>query len=99
MNPVIAFYKIILIFLILPSRAADAFRQSAMVFTEHTGLSNLSVMMRYCVNETKCRRALIARSFEEKWTQKTVQEAVMCVLSSVAAEGVESHSHLQQSMK
>ena len=31
--------------------------------------------------------------------QKTVQEAVMCVLSSVAAEGVESHSHLQQSMK
>ena len=30
---------------------------------------------------------------------KTVQEDVMCVLSSVATEGVESHSHLQQSMR
>ena len=38
-----------------------------MVFTEHTGLSNLYTMVKYCLNETECRRALIARSFGEKW--------------------------------
>ena len=48
-------------------RAADAFRQSTMVFTEHTGLQNLYAMLRYCLNETECRRSLIARSFGEKW--------------------------------
>ena len=48
-------------------RAADAFRQSTMVFTEHTGLQNLYTMLKYCLNETDCRRSLIARSFGEKW--------------------------------
>lgn len=38
-----------------------------MVFTEHTGLQNLYTMLKYCLNETECRRALIARSFGEKW--------------------------------
>jgi len=38
-----------------------------MVFTEHTGLQNLYTMLKYCLNETECRRVLIARSFGEKW--------------------------------
>lgn len=48
-------------------RAADAFRQSTMVFTEHTGLQNLYTMLRYCLNGVECRRAVIARSFGERW--------------------------------
>ena len=50
-------------------RAADVFRQSTMVFTEHTGLQNLYAMLRYCLNKAECRRAIIARSFGEKWKE------------------------------
>lgn len=50
-------------------RVADAFRQSTMVFTEHTGLSNLYSMLRYCLNKVECRRALIARCFGERWSE------------------------------
>lgn len=56
-------------------RAADAFRQSSMVFTEHTGLQNLYTMLRYCLNETECRRAVIAHSFGEKWRPEDCQAA------------------------
>ena len=50
-------------------RAADAFRQSTMVFTEHMGLQNLYAMLRYCLNRAECRRAVIARCFGEKWAE------------------------------
>ena len=56
-------------------RAADAFRQSTMVFTERTGLQNLYIMLRYCLNESQCRRSLIARSFGEKWRPQDCQNA------------------------
>ena len=46
-----------------------------MVFTEHTGLSNLYTMVKYCLNETECRRALIARSFGEKWQPQDCETA------------------------
>ena len=48
-------------------------RQSTMVFSEHTGLTNLYSMLRYCLNETKCRRALIARHFGETWKDSDCQ--------------------------
>ena len=69
-------------------RSADAFRQSAMVFTEHTGLSKLSVMMQYCINEVQCRRALIADSFGEKWREEDCPGACdVCVkLRNTAAD-------------
>ena len=61
-------------------RAADVFRQSTMVFTEHTGLQNLYTMIRYCLNVTNCRRSLIARSFGEKWCEADCQAACdVCV--------------------
>ena len=61
-------------------RAADVFRQSTMVFTEHTGLQNLYTMIRYCLNVTNCRRSLIARSFGEKWCETDCQAACdVCV--------------------
>ena len=56
-------------------RAADAFRQSTMVFTEHTGLQNLYTMLRYCLNEVDCRRLLIAQSFGEKWKESDCNSA------------------------
>ena len=39
-----------------------------MVFTERTGLVNLSAMMKYCINETNCRRAIIAECFNDTWS-------------------------------
>ena len=60
---------------ILFFRMADVFRQSTMVFTEHTGLSNLYNMLRYCLNTAECRRAIIARSFGEKWVESDCEGA------------------------
>ena len=65
---------------ILYFRAADVFRQSTMVFTEHNGLANLYTMVRYCLNNTSCRRSLIARSFGEKWSENDCQASCdVCV--------------------
>ena len=44
-----------------------------MVMTEHTGLQNLYSMLSYCLNETKCRRALVAQHFGEKWKESDCQ--------------------------
>lgn len=44
-----------------------------MVFSEHTGLTNLYSILRYCLNKTKCRRALIARHFGETWKDSDCQ--------------------------
>ncbi|XP_052270271.1 ATP-dependent DNA helicase Q1-like isoform X3 [Dreissena polymorpha] len=48
-------------------RLQDVFRQSAMVMTEQTGLTNLYGIVSYCVDEKKCRRSMIARYFGEVW--------------------------------
>lgn len=55
-------------FSILYFRFADVFRQSSMVFTEQTGLTNLYSMINYCINITTCKRNLIADHFcDERW--------------------------------
>ena len=62
-----------------------------MVFTEHTGLHNLYSMVRYCVNESKCRRALIAFHFGEVWKSSDCQE--MCdICQSMSSSSVGSAS-------
>ncbi|GFT77297.1 ATP-dependent DNA helicase Q1 [Nephila pilipes] len=52
---------------ILFYRFADMFRQSTMVFTEQKGLDNLYAMVAYCLDLSRCRRALIAQHFGEHW--------------------------------
>ena len=42
-------------------RNADVFKQSCMVFTEQTGLHNLYKMLRYCLEQTQCRRAFVGK--------------------------------------
>ena len=49
-------------------RNADVFKQSCMVFTEQTGLHNLYKMLRYCLEQSQCRRAFIAHHFGEQWS-------------------------------
>ena len=75
-------------------RAADAFRQSTMVFTEHTGLQNIYTMLRYCLNEVDCRRLLIAKSFGEKWRESDCNSTcdICHEFGSVHPEGVASSS-------
>ena len=51
-------------------------RYSTMVLTEQTGLQNLYSMLRYCISESCCRRAMIARHFGEQWNQEDC--AKMC---------------------
>lgn len=64
-----------------------------MVFTEHTGLSNLYTMVKYCLNETECRRALVARSFGEKWQPQDCEAACdICKQFSGATPGQSSAS-------
>ena len=64
-----------------------------MVFTEHTGLSNLYTMVKYCLNETECRRALVARSFGEKWQPQDCEAACdICKKFSGATPGQSSAS-------
>ena len=77
---------------ILLYRSPDAFRQSTMVFQEHTGLRNLYNMLRYCLNSTECRRALIARHFGEQW--KAADCDRMCdVCDSIASSSVTQDKH------
>lgn len=50
-------------------RLADIFRLSTMVFQDRVGLQNLYKMLDYCLDQSSCRRSLIARHFEESWTK------------------------------
>ncbi len=50
-------------------RYADVFRQSSMVFTEQTGLVNLYSMINYCVNNTICKRKIIAQHFNDTFNE------------------------------
>lgn len=55
---------------ILMYRSADISRITAMVFTEHTGLSNAYKMIEFCINGISCRRDLISKHFMEVWSDK-----------------------------
>ena len=59
-------------------RYADVFRQSAMVFTEQTGLDNLYSIVNYCINKTTCKRNLIAEHFSDTFWSQTGECGQMC---------------------
>jgi superfamily II DNA helicase RecQ len=54
---------------ILYYRGADAVRQSSMVVSEQSGVSNLRGMMKYAENIQECRRVLISSYFGENFTK------------------------------
>lgn len=57
-------------------RLADTFKLSTMVFQDKVGLQNLYKVLAYCLDQTSCRRSLIATHFEENWTENDCAE--MC---------------------
>ncbi len=72
-------------------RPTNVFRQSTMVFTEHSGLPNLYNMLRYCLNKVECRRALIARCFGERWSESDCNASCdICRLHPMKTTGGES---------
>ena len=78
---------------ILYFRAADCFRLSAMVFTDHTGLQKLYAMLKYCLNKAECRRAVLARSFGDTWKESDCNEACdVCSLHPLAISASQSSS-------
>ncbi|CAF3624135.1 unnamed protein product [Adineta steineri] len=54
---------------ILFFRFGDVFRLAPMAFSDKSGngLTNLYSMISYCLNESQCRRKLIAKHFDEVW--------------------------------
>lgn len=50
-------------------RFTDVFRLAPMAYSDKSGngLKNLYSMMSYCLNESQCRRKLIAKYFDEMW--------------------------------
>ncbi|XP_067934122.1 ATP-dependent DNA helicase Q1-like [Watersipora subatra] len=52
---------------ILMYRLANVYKQSCMVFAETTGLEKLYAMVKYCIAQSTCRRALMAEHFSEVW--------------------------------
>ena len=65
---------------ILMYRHVDVFKQSGMVFTEQTGLQNLYKMLRYCLEQSKCRRAFVAHHFGDHWSSSDCDN--MCDICS-----------------
>lgn len=62
-----------------------------MVLTEHTGLQNLYSMLCYCISESRCRRAIIARHFGERCDKEDCRK--MCdVCVAVSGGSVPSNS-------
>ncbi|XP_071640451.1 ATP-dependent DNA helicase Q1 [Temnothorax longispinosus] len=57
-------------------RLADVFKLSTMVFQDKVGLQNLYKVVAYCLDQTSCRRSLIATHFEENWKEDDCAE--MC---------------------
>jgi ATP-dependent DNA helicase Q1 len=51
------------------NRFGDVFRLAPMAFSDKSGngLINLYSMISYCLNESSCRRKLIAKYFDEVW--------------------------------
>ena len=74
-------------------RAADCFRNSAMVFTEHSGLQNLYAILKYCLNKVECRRAFIAQCFGDVWKKSDCDKACdVCSLHPLADSSSSSSS-------
>ena len=62
-----------------------------MVLTEQTGLQNLYSMLRYCISESRCRRAMIAGHFGEQWNQDDC--AKMCDVCAATSGDPAPSSH------
>ncbi|XP_014224096.1 ATP-dependent DNA helicase Q1-like [Trichogramma pretiosum] len=50
-------------------RLMDLFKLSPMVFQDQVGLPNLYKCLAYCLDQSSCRRSLIAGHFEESWSK------------------------------
>ncbi|NP_001154966.1 recQ protein 1 isoform X1 [Nasonia vitripennis] len=61
---------------ILLYRLMDVFKLSTMVFQDKVGLQNLYKILNYCLDQSSCRRSLIATHFEETWAKSDCKE--MC---------------------
>jgi ATP-dependent DNA helicase Q1 len=61
---------------ILLYRLMDVFKLSTMVFQDKVGLQNLYKILAYCLDQSSCRRSLIATHFEETWMKSDCKE--MC---------------------
>ncbi|KAL0101045.1 hypothetical protein PUN28_018717 [Cardiocondyla obscurior] len=59
-------------------RLADVFKLSTMVFQDKVGLQNLYKVVTYCLDQTSCRRALIATHFEESWEKNCAEMCDRC---------------------
>uniref|UniRef100_A0A8D8YUF1 ATP-dependent DNA helicase n=1 Tax=Cacopsylla melanoneura TaxID=428564 RepID=A0A8D8YUF1_9HEMI len=53
---------------ILYYRLGDVLKLSPMVFESQTGLLNLYNIVDYCLDRTRCRRAIIASYFDQPWS-------------------------------
>lgn len=54
-------------FCILYYKFQDIFRATSLMVTEKTGVPNVYNMMRYALDKTTCRKALIAQHFGDSW--------------------------------
>ncbi|CAF2593081.1 unnamed protein product [Rotaria sp. Silwood2] len=72
---------------ILFFRFADVFRLAPMAFSDKSGngLKNLYSMISYCLNESQCRRKLIAKYFDEVWQSNDCNQMCdICTRSSIS---------------
>ena len=66
-------------------RFGDVFRLAPMAFSDKSGhgLKNLYSMISYCINESQCRRKLIAKYFDEVWQSSDCHQMCdICAQSS-----------------
>ena len=67
---------------ILLYKFSDIARLSTMVFTEQTGLEKLYGIIAYSLNNSSCRRKIIAEHFGEDWDSTQCSEMCDTCLSS-----------------
>uniref|UniRef100_A0A0N5AWY6 ATP-dependent DNA helicase n=1 Tax=Syphacia muris TaxID=451379 RepID=A0A0N5AWY6_9BILA len=70
---------------ILYFRVADLFRQSTMVCTEKNGLTYLYGMLKYCLQNTVCRRSIFADMYSQEWdSSECKKKCDICARGEVA---------------
>lgn len=73
---------------ILFFRFGDVFRLAPMAFSDKSGngLTNLYSMISYCLNESQCRRQLLAKYFDEVWQAHDCNQMCdICTKSSTSS--------------
>ncbi|XP_039290479.1 ATP-dependent DNA helicase Q1 isoform X2 [Nilaparvata lugens] len=84
---------------ILFYRLADVFKLSTMVFTQQTGLQNLYGIVDYCLDPTRCRRAIIASHFDESWESTHCDRMCDHCKCGVAPKEVDITKHCRSLLK